>query len=103
MKEFLFILLALFLLFETINWFTMTTKLLKYTFQKEPLTEEQAKGIHKHIKLIYFWLSSPYYFNKLRKAYFLVYESPTVKPETKIALRKSLTRRFVHNLPKVYQ
>ena len=101
MKETLFVLITLFLLFETINWFTFTAKLLKYSFQKEPITEEQAKGILKHIRLIYFWLSSPYYFNKLRKAYYMVFESPAVSKETKEALRKSLSRRFVRGLAKV--
>ena len=101
MKEFLILLLVLFLVFETINWFTMTTKLLKYNFQKEHISEEQAKGILKHVRLIYFWLSSPYYFNKLREAYYIVLNSPNVSKETQENLRKSLVRRFVRGLPKV--
>ena len=78
---------------ETINWFVLQTLRLKMKFQKGHVTQ---------VRLIYFWLSSPYYFDRLREIYFLVYESPDVELETKNALYKSLSRRFVSGLRRVY-
>lgn len=93
--------IIVFLALETINWFVFTTKLMKYNFQKSALTEAQARAILKHVRFIYFWLSSSYYFNKLREAYYLVHSSGNVSSQTKEELRKSLNRRFVRGLPKV--
>lgn len=101
MGEIIIIVFISFLVFETINWFIFAGKMMKYNFQKESITEEQAIGLLKHIRLIYFWLSSPYYFNKLRESYSLVFSSSSVSDKTKEEMRKSLTRRFVKGLPKV--
>jgi hypothetical protein len=102
MGEILIGLVVLFFVFETINWFVFVGKMMKFNFQKESLTEKQAKGLHKHITYIYFWLSSPYYYGKLRESYFLVHGSEGVSVETKEAMRKSLNRRWVRGLPKNY-
>lgn len=101
MGEIIIVVIIAFFVFETINWFVLAGKMMKYNFQKGALTEKQAKGLLKHIRFIYFWLSSPYYFNKLREAYHLTYSSPEVSDKTKEGMRISLTRRFVRGLPKI--
>lgn len=103
MKEIIMILLIAFFVFETINWFSLQTLRLKLKFQKSHVTQAQAERVLKQVRFIYFWLSSSYYFNRLRELYFFVYESPEVSIETKDALYKSLTRRFVSGLRRVYQ
>jgi uncharacterized membrane protein YwzB len=102
LKEIIAILLILFFAFETINWFTLQALRMKMKFQKHHATQEQATRVLKQVRLIYFWLSSDYYFNRLRELYYFVYESPEVQIETKDGLYKSLTRRFVKDLRRVY-
>jgi uncharacterized membrane protein YwzB len=97
------LLVVLFLLFETINWFRLQSLRLKIKFQKHHCTQEQANIILKRVRLIYFWLSSDYYYNRLRELYFFVYESPEVSYEIKDGLYHSLSRRFVKGLTKAYQ
>lgn len=103
MKEIVMIIVVLFFAFETINWFVLQSLRIKMKLQKGYTTEAQATRVLKQVRFIYFWLSSDYYFNRLRELYFMVYESPEVSFETKQALYKSLSRRFVSGLRKVYE
>ncbi|MCU9613035.1 hypothetical protein OEV98_05660 [Caldibacillus lycopersici] len=103
MKALLVILIILFFLFEIVNWFTLQALRVKIKFQKEHVSQSQANRILKQIRYIYFWLSSDYYFNRLRQLYFFVYGSPEVSIETKEQLYKSLNRRFVKGLRRIYR
>ncbi|MEN2766967.1 hypothetical protein [Ornithinibacillus xuwenensis] len=101
MKIAITIVVILFFVFETINWFTLQGLRLKMKFQKQPVTQEQANRVLKQVRFIYFWLSSDYYFNRLRELYYLVCQSQNVNHETKEGLYSSLNRRFVRGINRV--
>ena len=101
MEKFLVSIIVLFFVFETVNWFILQTIRTKVVFQSHPCTEQQAKRMLRHVRLIYFWLSSDYYWTRMQDTYAVVVASPDVSNETKRELYKSLHRRFVKNLVKV--
>jgi len=101
-KAALTIVIISFFVLETINWFTLQALRLKMKFQRGHATQAQAERVLRQVRFIYFWLASGYYFDRLRELYFFVYESPEVSVETKDALYKSLSRRFVRGLRRVY-
>lgn len=102
-KAVLAILLIIFFIFQTANWFVMQAYRIKLDYQKTPVTQKQAERLLKQVRFIYFWLMSSYYTNRMKEVYYLMYNSPDVELETIEKMRKSVGRRMVRGLPKLQE
>lgn len=100
-KAILVLLIIIFFIFQTANWFILQAYRIKLNFQKNPVTQMQAERLLKQIRFIYFWLMSSYYTSRMKEIYYLAYNSPEVEVETVEKLRRSIGRRMVRGLPKL--
>ena len=80
LEEIIVGLIIIYLVFNTINWFVLQAYRVKLDFQKTSVTQTQAERIVLHIRLMYFWLQSDYYTDRMKGLYYLDYNSPEVHP-----------------------
>ncbi|WP_028273267.1 hypothetical protein [Atopococcus tabaci] len=88
MENLIKMLIGLFLVLQTVNWFALQIYRIKLDRQSEPVTQLQAERVVLHIRLIYFWLLSDYYTSRMQEIYYLLYENPEVNPKTTQKLRR---------------
>lgn len=94
-------LIGCFFVFQIGNWFTFQFYRMKLDRQPMPVTELQAQRIRLHVQLIWFWLLSDYYTDRMKEAYYLTYNSPEVSKETAESIRRNMKWRMVRGLPKM--